>query len=662
MARKESDYIDPKILPDDERAEITERINKAARGHPVVKVHHGRWKELIAWGDKGEQFSEYDDETGEVSSITHKFRKRKKTVVINLMKPLGEAIEGKINMFYRVNGFPNSSEQKDIEGSKVATKIHENIDYTNRVELLNDELKYDLKTTGNAYRKWIWDKDMVVAGEDGNLNGEIAGSVPSIFNIRPDPTARTREDMRWLIEIAEVPEDQLLTKFKITKEKLKTAIEERKKKGESPLRNKYIGMNEPIEEKEKEEPTKIIAYYWEKASDKYKEGRHIITLVDTNLVFWAKKNPALGEIPYFPYGYKRQGNSIWHSGPYHHVQDIQREINRMVSIISEHLEGWRAKMLVPEGSLIKAGSFTMDSFELLEWDPTRGEPKPANMPELSPQITAYRDFLMTAFNLVSNVHEVSYSQLPKYASRAPATLFSMMLEQENLKLDPMIARMNQTILDEAKFKLRLADKYYTSKRLIKILGTGKQSQVEYFKGADMRGNFDVKLEIGVSLNQSKTVQQRLLMELKQMGAPVEWNKIYKLLQEGDISEELRGDIADETKAIRENQAYMNDTYNKDRKEGGIMFWVHDDHDVHLGFHTNLMKSEEAHRWEPEKLLHLQQHIDQHFEKIQELKMAQAPMPGPPTTEGPEAPGAMPTPAEGGVAPEVGETRRRAMPA
>jgi len=651
-------------LPDDEKDTIITRINRAAREHPVVKVHHGTWKELIAWGDKGEQFSEYDEESGKVSSIASKLKKRKKTVVINLMKPLGEAIEGKINMFYRVNAIPNSSEQKDIEGAKVSTKIHEHIDYDNSVDILNEELKYDLTRTGNAWRTWIWDKDMVVEGKDGPARGEVIGRVPSVFNIRPDPTAKTREEMRWLVELAEVTEDQIVEKFKIDREKLRVAVKDSKKKGsQSPSSVKFVGMNEPIEEKDKEEPTHIIAYYWEKKTDKYPEGRLIISIADTDIVLWKKKNPALGEIPYFHYGYKRCGNSIWHTGPYYHVQDIQREINRMVSIISEHLEGWRAKMVVPQGAILKTGAFTTDSFELLEVDTSRGDLKPLNMPELSPQITAYRDFLMSAFNLVANVHEVSYSQLPKYASRAPATLFSMMLEQENLKLDPMIARMNQTIMDEAKFKLRLADKYYTTDRLIKVLGTGKRTQIEYFKNADMEGNFDVKLEIGVSLNQSKTVQQRLLMELKQMGAPVEWNKIYKLLQEGEISEELRGDIADETKAARENQAYMNDDDDKDRKDGGIMFYIHDDHELHLDYHTNLIKGEEAQRWDADKISHLEAHIDQHWEYVMTLKklqqQAQAPRPTP-TPGGTET--ATPvSPAEGGVAPEVAETRR-AMPA
>jgi len=606
--------IDRSILPLDEEKDVLDKINRQVDRHPVVKSKHNKWKELIAWGDEGRQFEEYGD--GGMAPVT--FQRRSKKVVINLMKPLGEAIEGKINMFYQVAGVPNSGEDKDVQSSKAATKINAHIDYDNKIESMNEDVKYDLRSTGNAFRKWIYDKDYPAMGRKGKMKGGVKGSVPSVFHVRPDPTGKIRDDWRWLVELIEVTEDEILEKFKnVTKEILKEAVGEGRNEAD-----KFVGMNEPIEDKDREEATHIVAYYWEKATKKYPEGRLIIAITGTNIVLWAKKNkPGLGEIPYFHYGYKRSGNSMWHTGPYQHVQPIQREINRTVSIISEHHEGWRAKMAAAPGAVIKDGAFTEDSFEILEVDLTKGDIKPVVMPELSPQITAYRDYLMTAFNLVSNVHEVSYSQLPKYASRAPATLFSMMLEQENMKLDPMVKRMNQTVLDEAKFKLRLAKEYYKTERLISIVGENRKAQVEYFKGADLDGHFDVKLEIGISLNQSRTVKQRLLLELKQMGAPIDWNKVFRLLEEGDVSEELREDIADETRATRENQSFINETWNKPFKDGGIMIYVHDNHEIHLDKHTDLMKSEEVQKWKPEAIAALDAHTNNHWALFMEqMKM------------------------------------------
>jgi hypothetical protein len=88
--------------------------------HPVVLQHHGKWKELIAW-EKGYQFSTWNSDDGAVRHVT--LNLRKKEVVINLMKPLVETIEGKVNFYNKKAGMPNSSEQKDIQGAKVASTL-----------------------------------------------------------------------------------------------------------------------------------------------------------------------------------------------------------------------------------------------------------------------------------------------------------------------------------------------------------------------------------------------------------------------------------------------------------------------------------------------------------------------------------------------------------
>jgi hypothetical protein len=92
-------------------------VNSFVQDHPVVRQHHGKWQELIAW-EEGDQFTLWNSDMRRVSPVD---LTRKKRVVINFMKPLLEAIDGKVNFFNSVVGVPNSSEQKDINGSMVAT-------------------------------------------------------------------------------------------------------------------------------------------------------------------------------------------------------------------------------------------------------------------------------------------------------------------------------------------------------------------------------------------------------------------------------------------------------------------------------------------------------------------------------------------------------------
>ena len=414
---------------------------------------------------------------------------------------------------------PNSAEQKDIQGAKVASTLVEYNDYVNAEDELMEELKYDLFRTGNACKKWVYDKSysgFMAPRSDGKVDkskkakvqGEVIGEVIPIFNIRPDPTAKEMSKCRWFMEIKEVTLDDMISTYKLKAEDYEPKEAEGKDNASS-VGNKYRGMNEDEDEKDLDEETRIVGEFWEIPSEHYKKGRFMVVDFDDRRVIHAQSNETPDSaLPFFMYYYKKTPYSFWAMGPLHFVQDIQREFNRTNSMISEHIEAWRPKMTVGRGALTRAGSMTVDNFELVEVDYSRGEPKPMTMPEVSAQVPAQRDFYISSMDRVSNIHEVSYSRLPQYASRAPASLYSMMLEQENIKMGPMVARWNKTIVDEARFRLKLMDKYYDQPRMVKIMGPNKKSYVAYFGKTDLNQNFDIRLEIGVTLNQSTTIQMR----------------------------------------------------------------------------------------------------------------------------------------------------------
>jgi len=483
-------------------------------------------------------------------------------------------------------------------------------------------------------------------------DGEVIGEVVPIFNIRPDPVAKTREKCRWIIEAKEVTAQELMKKFGL-KESTLEQFEEGK--------DKYKGMHEIESEKDKEEDTYIVKEHWGRPSDAFPDGRLVLSCAGN--VVWTGDNPSPdGDLPYFFFYYKKSNYSFWPKGPLHFVQDIQREFNRMISMISEHIEAWRPKMSVGKGALKRANSMTVDNFEIVEVDYTRGEPKPMSMPELSAQVMAFRDFLVSSVDKVSNIHEVSYSRLPQYASRAPASLYSMMLEQENIKLDPMMRRINKTLIDMAKFRLKLMDKHYSQDRMTKVIGKNREATIEYFSKTDLDENFDVRLEVGVSLNKSTTIQNRLLLELWDKGVFTEKDrsKLISLLNLGTAEHELRSDAVDIEKVVRENQAYLDDTYDKSREDGGVFVWTHDDHAVHVNGHSDLGKSEEAQKWPEAKWNHFEDHINEHVAYLVKIMQAaggggagaeaggglEAELGG----EGGAQPG--PTPEEGGMGAEI----------
>jgi len=659
--KKKAEKID--FFKDKSKEEFVSWADKQVSDHPVVKAFHGHWKELIEWED-GNQFAIWDPTARAVVPVT--LNTREKMVVVNLMKPLNETLEGKINFNHSIIGTPNSGEQKDIRGAQVATKLLDYNDAVNEVDELYENAKYDLLRPGISCIKWYWDKTHyanIKKGKKGeeigvwSQAGECVGEIVSIFNIRPDPTAKTIEKCRWIIEIKEVTKEEIKRVYKV-KDNWFEATGDRKKakkaghETKAALIQKYKGMHEPLDEKDKDEPTYILKEFWERPSDLYPDGRFIASAEGDILA--ARKNPSPhGELPYWFFIYKKRGNSFWPRGPLYYVQGIQREFNRMISIQSEHIESWRPKMAVGKGAIKRAGAFTVDAFEMVEVDFTRGDPKPIHMPELSPQVTMYRDFLEGAVASVSNVHEVSYSRLPQYASRAPASLYSMMLEQENIKLTPMVRRINKTLKQMARFRLELMDKHYTVKRMIKVVGQHKESTIEYFERADLSQNFDVRLEQGVSLHQSPTIQTQLLIQLWREGILTEQDrvKVLRSINLGTAEHEIRRDMADTERALRENQSFIDDTYEKKREEGGVVVYWNDDHELHLDYHTNFIKSEEAQRWKDEKWKKFDLHIYEHFRWLSFVRKAMAAQMAPPATRPAKGPG-MGTPPAGPEEPMI----------
>ena len=607
------------LFIDKTEGEYLNWIDDQVSNHPVVKTQHGTWKELIDW-EEGNQFSLWDEKKRAVTPV--KLTIRKKKVVINLLKPLLETIDGKLNFMHRIVGVPNSGEEIDIRGAQVATKLLDSNDEYNGHEELLEDLKYDLLRPGMACKKWYWDRDAKTyvkkgKGSEYGSYGEVIGEVVPIFNLRIDPSAKTIEKARWVIELKDVAIDELKKTYKLS-----DAFLNEIKQGEADKSKKFEGMNEPIQERGEDEETLVVREHWERPSSNYKKGRFIVSIRGKVIYRDYNKSPD-HDLPYFPYWYKKSSYSQFGKGPLHYTQEIQREFNRAVSIQSEHHEAWRPKLAVSRGGLKRAGALTIDNFEIVEVNVPGVDVRPIQMPELSPQLTEFRNFLIQARDMVSNIHEVSYSRLPQYASRAPASLYSMMLEQENVKLSPMVKRINRTLVKEARFRLKLMAQHYDLPRMVKVVGENRRRSVEYFEKADLNDNFDVRLEVGVSLNQSPTIQTRLFIELWQNGllTPKDRIRVLRTLNLGTAERELRSDIVDSERADRENQAFQDGTWKNNREKGGVFLYVHDDHETHLDIHTDFMKTEEGARLPNDDFVALHRHIQHHWKLFQAIQAA-----------------------------------------
>jgi hypothetical protein len=623
-------------------------VKKRFTDDPVVKNFHTKWKELAAWRD-GDQYSLWDDRDSKMKPVSLNVRRVK--IVVNLMKPLWETITAKIALSHSVIGVANSGEAKDVFGAQVASKFLAFNDANIKLDQTLEKVKNDCLDTGLGGFCCEFDRNMygrIAPKKGGKADSEKAADAPGdvnvryvpIYNLRFNTSAKEYKKATSVIEAMELTKDEILDAFKISEEELETL-------NDSKDSQKFQGMNEPPRDSNDDEPTYVIYKFIERKTRHYPKGRLLFTLKDRVLFADENRNPKQKH-GYYTIHYEKKNNSLWNHGPLYFVQDLQRWINRLISMALEHVEAWRPKLMVGMNALKRANSLVIDNFEVLEVDYGRGEPRPVPMPELSPQVAAIRDWLVGMFYNSSNVHEVSYSRLPQYSSRAPASLYEMMLENENTKLDPFLKQVNAVFLDLDEFRLELMDQHYTQPRMVKIVGKDRAAMVEYFDGSDLNKNFDVKLEVGASLSQSTSIKTRLIIEAwNQKILGPEWQpKVLRALNIGTAEFDLREDIVDQEKAIRENQAFID---GKEKDENVVLWFVHDDHRLHMEYHTTLAKTEEFNSWTDERKASLLEHINLHMQVLALIdQAAQAVAIGP--GGNPQAPGAANSIPPGGGKP------------
>jgi hypothetical protein len=82
---------------------------------------------------------------------------------------------------------------------------------------------------------------------------------------------------------------------------------------------------------------------------------------------------------------------------------------------------------------------------------------------------------------------------------------------------PDIERWNRSMTRHEKKRIILVKELFTEQRLVKIGGVSTAMQVKQFKGADLRNNTDVRLELDSGLSSTKAGQTQALQALADKG-------------------------------------------------------------------------------------------------------------------------------------------------
>jgi len=576
----------------------------------------------------GEQWIEYVRSVGS-------FRRRQlpqyiPTPVANEIRDFVRAVRSMFltqNLIPKVR--PNTNEKEDKQASELGAKLLTWMDTINDNEIMGEKEKVCdwLSLAGTAFLrtypemnsgKWFFDKK-------GKLikTGEVVTKNVIPFNVVMDETGENLRDKRWIGIKTLVPREWAEDTFnvKVVQESLK-AVDYQKRLMKlvgqvSPWKGYGISTSVELEEQE-------LVLFKEmelKPSIKYPEGRYIAVCGDTLLLdIDSMPIPAEKDSWYYSltdFHYNRIPGRFWSDAGVNDLISPQNRINEIDQALEMNRKGLgRPRVITPGDIGLKKLSDGGQGFLVLKYDALMSggkEPRIESGTPLPQQVLEERAIAKVQIQDSSgDPKNILRGKTP--TSKASGIMVDILRETAERSHTPDLDRFNRSMSTTYKKRLLLAKTVMTETRMIKVVGKGEKDNVIPFKGSDLRGNTDVRLELDSGISTTMAGKRELMLQLAQynvldMQDPEVRQEYLNKLGLSGFAEKLNVDI---DRAERENaKVASGDVTNiyvvdeEPNEEGQFEALIedplfeYDNHQIHAEVHRRYILSAEFAQLEPD---------------------------------------------------------------
>lgn len=578
MAQKRFKPLPHNDQDKDQRKLIAE-IEANWNSHPWVKNKFGYWREYMAWYD-GDQYTWYNKDSDTVFDLTPIVERETKSVY-NRILPIIRQQWAEIRYDHSYYVEPSTTEAEDIKAAKIGSNVIEYLKSRYLFASKVNQAKLWALILGTVFWKVWWNKK----GQGYVMNDRQAVPVPGDvdfmyvvpFNCRPDPLGKERGEWRFFTEGKVVSLSSLAEEFDIPVNML------------AP--ESVAGFEDSLfvnpDGKSSKEPQIVRKEHWIAKSKQNPQGRMIVAA--GGWMLYDGPNPSPGHtIPYFTLkGVLPRLGEVCGDSSVRIAQPAQRKLNRYCSMVDEHVENFRIKGLIPYGSLT-GGNLThykRIGVDFVEFNPRAGQPYFQAPPGIPETTIGWIRFQENEIETETSVRKVSLGELPKYASRASGVLFQGLRAQDTAVLVPGLEEMDQTLGEAWSLALELVQKHYDERRLVKIVGKNREASVVYVKGAELRGNTDVRVKSGIDVFSTRQKKEEVVTVMLERGVITEPKQAFDLLEMRSPEEFMEDEFIDERQARRQLDIMKTkDTY--------IEPYENDNHELMFKIFNNFRKTEE----------------------------------------------------------------------
>ena len=606
-------------LNEQQQESLRMKIDEIWDDHIDVTSRFPRWKKYIAWV-AGYQLYDYNKYSKELIEIP---LKRKRRLIFNRLRPFVRAMLAKLNAdIPQMSVIPRTDENEDVEAARGGNKLIEHlVDKVDHPGMLNS-LKLWQIVTNRTYIRVFWDSDAFGTigyeeGEEVVQEGDVNMEAVSPFHCRTDPLYFEHEKWRWFEFGEEVDADAVEEEYGIEKGTLK---ETSQTLGDAFDLESYDMQGIISGRAEVKEHitgrTVVLKELWTPKIFVFTAGHKILDYGE---------NP-YGEIPFYPVEERLIPISNYEKGFQYNeslVKDaiaIQREYNRMYSLKSIALEkASKLKVLVPFGSMVSKKQVTNDYGTFIDYNPKMGAaPHQMRLDPLPAFVETYTNNLEREFEMAFGVREASFGRLPERASHASGTLVNLLLEQDDVLLNPLLATLNTALSKAWSLALRMVQDNYDLERMIKYTGEDNQRAVMKFKGADLAGNTDVKVVSQAGLPRSRALRIEYIMKLREVGLLTDDKSTLEMLEFGQADKIFKDNLLHERIAYKENDAIKD---NPEITVEEVLAWIHplEQLEIHAVIHSRLIFGDEFNKLDQNQKTVINKHA---METVKKLRKAQ----------------------------------------
>jgi hypothetical protein len=397
----------------------------------------------------------------------------------------------------------DTGDEEDELGAQAGTRVMSHWWRVDGMELKELEANIQRIILGDTFYHDYWDpsklaKVAVTDPATGKMTshrapvGDVCVEVLSVFDVFPEPVERW-SDVRWCIIARRKP----LEWFEDTFGAQGAQVTADKGEHESVFNSLMPGSISKTTEEgnaNSEEQSATLKVYYERPSNKYPRGRHIMT-AGSVLLYHADELPLPHlEIPLAKKGFRYVPKRLWCAGMVEALIGQQRELNRVQNYTLENLRlHGRPRLLAPREAKIDPEALTSDPSEVLEYNASTSPPPGfMNPPSMPTWIQNLPEQIRAAMQQLSGQHEVSNARVP--AGVTAASAIRLLQQQDDTRL-AVPARMGKEALEIAsRHVLATAAEFYREPRLIGVVGRKRTDAALALMGSDI-GQRDVLVEI-----------------------------------------------------------------------------------------------------------------------------------------------------------------------